>query len=124
MTRDYSPLAATAARLIKKFGGSAVLVTTTQTGTASDPGASSETETAVSAVILDYSAREREGTSIEIGDRRAYVSAPSGAAIPDLSTLLRFKTPENVDYQIMEVRPIQPAGPGSVAVLFECRVRT
>lgn len=91
MSKDYSLSAATAERLIKKFGAQAYLVTTEVTGGgAYTPGTVTETETAVFAAVVDYTAREREGTSIQLGDRRALVSAPAGAPAPDTATILRF----------------------------------
>lgn len=124
-TKDYSLSAATATRLITKFGGAALLVTTTTSGGGPyTPGTPTETEAAVQAVIVDYTEREKAGTSIQAGDRRALITAPDGAAIPTTDTVLRFYVgSEAVNYQIANVNVIQPAGPGGLPVMFDATVR-
>lgn len=119
-TKDYTLTRALATRLIEKFGGAGNLVTRTSSGPAFDPTVA-EALQPVTAAIVDYTARERAGTAIQEGDRRALVTAPSGVTIPTTDTVLRMGS---TDYQIMEVGVIQPAGPSGVVVVFDLRVRS
>ena len=114
--KDYTQSRATATRLLEKFGASAVIVSMEAgDGPAWDPGAPTETENAVTAAVVEYSAFERNGTSVEAGDKKALVTA--GVIAPDTSMIFRW---QGVDHQIVRVMPISPAG---VDVVFEMQVR-
>lgn len=126
-TVDYAKFRALAERLIRKFGGKAFFVTSTETGGSSArPGAVTEDEVEVAAAVVEYTAYERaNSTNIQDGDRRAFVSAAAGSEAPTIDTKLRFK-PEGespVDLQIKEVTPLQPEGPGGLILFFDLRVR-
>ena len=114
--KDYTVSRDMAKRLLEKFGAPAALVTTEVTGgTPFNPGTETEVETPVHAAIVDYTEQEKAGTSIQVGDRRALVTAEG--VTPDTSTVLRFA---GTDYQVASISEIGPAG---VAVLFDLRVR-
>lgn len=117
MAEDWSAAAADVAEGLLEAGAAAVIVRLIPDpqGTPSDPGAPQETAHTVTAVVVDYSQREREGTSIVTGDRKALVSATGVTPTPQD----RFRW-EGADMQIVDVRRLAPAG---VAVLFELQVR-
>jgi len=125
MSEDFAAVAAEVAEALGEVGSTAYLVnTTTSGGTAFNPGTPTEAETSVTAVITEYSAREIDGTVIQHGDRKALVSAPAGVSIPTTNTKLRFKpSGGDEDFQIINVMPIQPQGPGGAVVVFEMQVR-
>jgi hypothetical protein len=118
MTVDYLAKRATADRLLTKFGAPGFIIsyTTSGGGGVMNPPTQTEVQTPVTVVLADYSEREKsQATSIQIGDRKALVSA--GAIVPTTAMKLRW---QGVDYQIEDVMETSPAG---VAVLYELRVR-
>lgn len=134
-TKDYSATAALATRLLTKFGAPAKLVYTVTTGgngTPTNPGTQTEVAVDCVAAIVDYSERDRAGTAIQEGDRKALVSVPAslklgaatsadGSVQAFTSVKLRFPATGGRDYQIMAGKAESPAG---VDVLYELRART
>lgn len=131
-TKDYSATAALATRLLTKFGAASKLVYSTVTGgdgTPYNPGVETPVAVDCFAAVVDYSEREREGTSIQIGDRKAIVSVPASLKLGPVSAegvkaftsvKLRFPATDGVDYQIAAGKAESPAG---VDVVYELRVR-
>lgn len=119
MSDFYADMAATAAEMLAEFG-MAVTVTRTTPG-ARDPDtgtlAAGTTQTWVPrGVKLDYAAREIDGTLIQAGDQRVYMSAISG---------LKPKAGDTVTigaeaWRVVVSRTLAPAG---VAVLLDVQVR-
>ena len=119
MSFDHAKTAATAARLLARFG--APVTVTRETPGAYDPetGANGDgaTETwALSGVKLDYSQREIDGTNIRVGDQRVYMSAVAGLD-PQAGDALTLG--EEV-WRVVVPRTLAPAG---VAVLLDVQVR-
>lgn len=116
MSFNYTASAATATRLLQKFGASATL--TQQTAGAYDPATSSatvtETANTVTAVVLDLPAKYIDGTLILQGDKQALLTP---AVAPKQGDVLTW---QGVDYTFVQVKPVAPAG---VAVLYDCIVR-
>lgn len=116
MSFDYARAAATASRLLERFGAVATLK---RRGDATyDPatGTTAPTVTPVDtvAVVFDYDARQIDGTLIRQGDRRAYMDA---AVAPRQGDALAW---QGVDLTVVAVRPLSPAG---TPVLFEAQLR-
>lgn len=116
MTFNYPATAATATRLLERFGAAAVLVRTT-TG-AYDPATGSNTVTvanlATTAAVFAYDQKYIDGTLILAGDQLAYC-APGVTPKQGDSLAWNSKT-----YTVIAVKPTSPAG---VPVLYEAQIR-
>ena len=119
MTFDYANSAATALRLLTRFG-QALTVTRETPGaydpvTGTDAAGTSQTWTP-QGVKLDYSQREVDGTSIKAGDQRVYMSAEAGLD-PEAGDLVTIGSEA---WRVVVSRTLAPAG---VAVLLDVQVR-
>lgn len=116
MTFDYAATAATATRLLQRFGASATLKRVTTgvydpvTGTTTD----TTTELATTAAVFAYDQKYIDGTLILQGDQRAYMTP---AVMPKQGDLLAW---QGRDWSIVAVKPISPAG---VPVVYEAQLR-
>jgi hypothetical protein len=119
VTYDYDKTAATASRLLARFGAPVTVTRETaggydsETGTTTDP--TSQVWTPIG-VKLDYSQKEIDGTLIKAGDQRVYMSAEPG---------LDPKTGDAVTlgaevWRVVDSRTLAPAG---IAVLLDVQVR-
>lgn len=113
---DYTATAATATRLLTRFGAAAVLKR--QTGGEYDADAAAvlviESELAIVAAVFDYPARYIDGTLIKQGDKQAFVGP---AQVPAQGDRLEWSSS---DWEIVTVKAIAPAG---TAVMYECQLR-
>lgn len=116
MTFPYAATAATATRLLQRFGAPATLKR--QTTGAYDPvtGQPSVTVTnlATTAAVFAYHQRYIDGTNILQGDQQAYC-APGVA--PKQGDKLAW---QGRDLEVIAVKPVSPAG---LAVIYEVQVR-
>ncbi|RZJ12072.1 MAG: hypothetical protein EOP39_04600 [Rubrivivax sp.] len=119
MTFDYDKTAATAARLLAKFGAPVTVARVTpgaydpETGT---NGAGSSETWSPSGVKLDYTAKEIDGTLILAGDQRVYMSAVAGLdPQPGDAVTLGADV-----WRVVKSRTLAPAG---VAVLLDVQCR-
>lgn len=116
MSFNYTKTAATATRLLLRFGAAATLKR--ETAGTYDPatGTTPVTETSLSttAAVFAYDAKYIDGTLILQGDQRAYL-APG--VTPKQGDKLTW---QGADYTLIAVKPISPAG---VPVLFEAQIR-
>lgn len=116
---DYAKTAATAARLLLKFGRS-VTITRTTPGTydpaTGAPGTGTTATHAGTAVLLNYAQRDIDGTHVRVGDQRAYI-APDLAVTPQTGDTL---TIGGEVWSVIASRPLAPAG---TVVLHEAQVR-
>lgn len=116
----YARAAATATRLLAKFGAVAYL---RSSGTATySPATSAATSTdaartKVDCAVLDYPLRYVDGTLVRVGDRKALVSAPAGMPNPKPGDVLEW---EGKDLEVVRASIIAPAGD---AVAHELQVR-
>ena len=116
MTFNYAATAATATRLLERFGAACTLKRETEgtydpaTGTAPITVAS----LATTAAVFAYEQKYIDGTLILQGDQRAYM-AP--AVTPRQGDKLTW---QGKDYEVVAVKPVSPAG---VPVLFEAQIR-
>lgn len=117
MTFNYAATAATATRLLQRFGASATLKRQTAgeydpvTGTTPD---ATTTELATTAAVFAYDQKYIDGTLILQGDQRAYI-VPANE--PKQGDLLAW---QGRDWSIVAVKPISPAG---VPVVYEAQLR-
>lgn len=113
---NYPATAATATRLLERFGASCTLVRTT-TG-AYDPATGSNTVTTDSlpttAAVFAYDQKYIDGTLVLQGDQLAYC-APAVAPKQGDSFAWNSAT-----FTVIAVKPISPAG---IPVLFEAQIR-
>lgn len=116
---DYSKPAATAQRLLERFGRAVTL--TRKTPGAYDPatgapGAGTTATHAGTAALFDYQQKDIDGTHIRVGDQRAYI-APDLAVTPQTGDTL---TVGGDTWSVIASRPLAPAG---VIVLHDVQVR-
>ncbi len=113
---NYAATAATATRLLERFGAACTLKR--QTAGAYDPvlgyAPITTTSLATTAAVFAYAQKYIDGTLILQGDQQAYM-AP--AVEPKQGDLLSW---QGKDYQVVAVKPVSPAG---TLVLFEAQIR-
>lgn len=116
MTFNYPKAAATADRLIKKFGMAGAFIRPTKSGEDWNPTIL-PVQYPCTAARLEYADSSIDGTMIQAGDRMFYVST-SGVSI-EPGTADRFSF-DSEDYEIIKVKPLSPAG---VVVFWEVQAR-
>lgn len=113
---DYTATAATATRLLTRFGAAAVLKR--QNSDEYDADSASvlvtETELAVIAAVFDYPARYVDGTLIKSGDKQALLGPAYAPAQGD-----RMEWNDS-DWVVVNVKAIAPSG---TVVMHECQIR-
>lgn len=113
---DYPKTAATAKRLLKRFG--AACTVKHPTGSTYDPATGSMAQTYSStasfAAVFAYDQKYVDGTLILQGDQQAFC-APDVAVVQ--GDVLAW---QGKDYTVIAVKPVSPAG---VPVLFEAQIR-
>lgn len=116
MTFNYPATAATATRLLTRFGAAATIKRATGAAYNTSAGTSAVTyaSTATTAAVFAYAQKYIDGTLIKQGDQLAYC-APGFAPIQGD----RF-TWNGADLEVISVKPISPAG---VPVLYEAQIR-
>lgn len=120
MTFNYNASAATAARLIQKFGTAVTMgrsVPGAYDPATGAPGTPTVTSQTVQAVVLDFPQSYIDGTLIRAGDRRCLVSAV-GTTAPLAGDTFTWKGQALVVVQAKEL------GPAGTAVLYTLQVRT
>jgi hypothetical protein len=121
---DYSEIAETANEIIEEFG-QAVTLTHVIPG-AYDPTTGGVTNTTTTqtgtGAVVDWAARQIDGTLIKVGDRRLLLSAfkTDGAALtaPVLGDTVSIG---GVVYTLVE--PLKTVGPAGITVIYECNLR-
>ena len=118
MSFNYSNSAASALKLITKFGASGTLIKRAEGSYDPATGTSAITETSytVKAVLLNYRANETntQGSLIQAKDRKVIMQATT--VTPDVSDTFTFG---GVTYRVVEVKTLSPSGTN---VLHELRV--
>lgn len=116
MSFNYTNTAATATRLLTSFGAACTLKR--QTAGAYDPataiGAVTSTSLTAYAVVFDYPQSYIDGTLIKQGDKQCFFAPGQVPAAGDKFTW------QSVDYTIVSVKAISPAG---TPVLYEVQAR-
>lgn len=120
---NYPATAATATRLLKRFGADATVKRVS--GSAYDPDTGTMTPTYTSlpttAAVFDFDQKYIDGTLILQGDKQAYC-APGVAVVQGDQFDWPVNVPDvpTVTYTVIAVKPVSPAG---VPVLFEAQLR-
>lgn len=116
MAFDYTKTAATATRLLLRFGSAATLkrevAGTYDPATGTTPV--TETSLATTAAVFAYDAKYIDGTLILQGDQRAYMDP---GVTPKQGDKLTW---QGADYTLIAVKPVSPAG---VPALYEAQIR-
>lgn len=108
MSFDYPRAEATAQRLIRNFGQTMTFTPKgAATGPAYDPTFSAGTPVTVTAVVLQYSDRDRAGTRINTGDRKVILSTAGLSVTPTTEDTIDI---DGVPHQIIEAMPLRPGG--------------
>lgn len=119
MSFDYADIAATADEILREFGAAGI-VTRKEPGGVYDPDTGTYPDTPVSqnctAVVFPINQKLVDGVTVLRTDEQAYLSAV-GLTAPAATQVLTWA---GVDYTIMDVKNLAPAG---VAVLVELIVR-
>jgi len=118
---NYARTAATATRLLTRFGAiGAVRRSATTGGNAWDPssGTTTTTDYPATMVVTTYTASEVKGTAILATDKKVLM-APGVAVVPGVTDTL--VTPDGATLNIVNVNPIKPA---STLVMYEIQART
>lgn len=118
-TFNYSNTAATADRLLKRFGAKTQLTHETVGEYDPEEGAApvTTTEQTVTAAVFDYPQRYVDGTKILAGDRQCFLSAV-GIFEPLQGDSFAW------DGKSMVVVAVKKLAPAGLAVLYELQVRT
>jgi hypothetical protein len=115
-TFNYAATAATATRLLQRFGASATLKR--QTTGAYDPATGTTpvtvAEIATTAAVFAYDQKYIDGTLVLQGDQRAYMTP---GVMPKQGDVLAW---QGRDWQVVAVKPIAPAG---TPVVYEAQLR-
>ena len=113
---NYPATAATATRLLERFGAAATIKRSTPGAYNPATGTMTPTVTthATTAAVFAFDQKYIDGTLVQAGDQRAYL-AP--AVVPQQGDALTW---DGRDWQVVAVKPVSPAG---VPVLFEAQLR-
>lgn len=116
MSFDYPKTAATATRLLKRFGAACTLKRTgpAEYDPATGTNAPTITSLATTAAVFAYAQKYIDGTLILQGDQQALMDP---ATEPKQGDVLVW---QGTDYTVVAVKPVSPAG---VPVLFEAQIR-
>jgi len=119
MSYDYSRPAATAKRLLTRFGAAATM--RVKSGEKYDPETASMAATwadyPCTVAVLDYSLKDLAGTLVQAGDRRLLV-APDVAQAPQVGSV--FVLPDGASVSAVRVSTLAPAG---TVVLYDVQAR-
>lgn len=118
MAFDYAKSAATALRLLTKFGQDVTLRNYTIGTYSTSSGANSVTtsDTTVKAAILEFASGQTEqgGTLIQVGDKKCLMQAGTVPALED-HVIVGSK-----DYSILSIGEVNPAG---TPVIYQIHLR-
>jgi hypothetical protein len=105
---DYAKTRATAERLLARFGQQAIILRAgTGTGPAHNPGPATPTQHPCTAVVTDYRASERQGTEIEVNDRKILISTEGLAIAPATKDKI---TVGGKTFNLVNVKTLNPGG--------------
>ena len=116
MTVNYPATAATALRLLQRFGAACILhrVTAGTYTPATGSATPAYTDSVTTAAVFAYDQKYIDGTLIKQGDQLAYCAPGQEPKQGDKLTW------QSRDYQVVAVKPVSPAG---IPVLFEAQLR-
>ena len=119
--RIASRVRAGLARGGERTGDGVVVITIARDGAIDDttfpPTRSEATTTTTTAMIADYSARDRDGTIVQIADRKLLIAVPLDGFVPSSGDKV---TVAGVTMRIVSVKA---SAPGGVPLLYTAQVR-
>ena len=114
----YADIEGAAQDMLREFGRQCFIVKPgAETGAEYNPTIGAGTPQAFTAVLTDYRQGERDGTLVQINDRRAIVSTEGLAVVPTPQDRFRI---DGKDFEIVSVSPVQPA---ETVVIYKLQVR-
>lgn len=118
MAFDYNRPKTTALRLLTRYGQTMTLRRITDG--AYSAGASTQTvvDETVTGAVFEYTAFEKQNSSIQIDDRKIMLAAKGMSAAPALTDQLIFG---GTTFKI--IPPIKPLSPAGVDVIYELQAR-
>jgi len=116
MTFNYDRSVATAKRLIAKFGQSATLTQTANSGTSYNP-TRVETDHTVKVAVLGYGSYQVDGSLVKQNDKMVYLSLDGLTVTPDEADSL---TIGGVKHQLISIKTLSPGG---TVVFYELQAR-
>jgi hypothetical protein len=121
---DYSKTAATADRMLARFG-QAVTLTHVVPGTYSPGGTVTNTSSTQSgtAAIIDWAARHIDGSLIKIGDRRLLLSPLNTAGAAMTPPVLGDTVTDAAGVVYTMVSPLKIMAPAGTVALYDCNLR-
>lgn len=115
---DYGKMKGTAEKLLSRFGQAATLLKPgVPSGPAHNPGPAVPLSYACTVVVTDFSASERQGTEIEVTDRKVLVSTgglPVAPATRDKIT---------IGGKTFNVINVETLNPGGTSLLYTLQAR-
>ena len=120
MSYDYGPIAATAARLLTRFGRTVYLRSTNQVGGEPWSPALGQVDVPVIGIIAEYTLAEFHGI-----DRQSTDIIPDGEQLAILdATAVPTVAQKLVDGGVeMEIVRVSKAAPGNTPIVYFCQVR-
>ena len=118
---NYTRSAATATRLLTRFGAAgSVRRSATTGGNSWDPssGTTTTTDYPATMVVTDYAQADINGTVIQSTDKKVLM-APGVAVVPNTSDVL--VTPDGGTLSVVGVKPLKPA---ATLVMYEIQARS
>jgi len=115
---DYLEDQADADELIAEFGQLGSLSRPTTTGPAHNPVAGPPVTSPATFAVLDYEARQVDGTRIRATDKRVLIAMTGLTLDPGLTDTL--VEADGSRFKLVDLRPFRPAG---VTVYIEAQVR-
>jgi hypothetical protein len=103
---DYAALQGIATQFIADFGRRAILRD------------DDDNDATITAVLVDYGARERDGALILPHDKRALISVNAAGDIPDPE--IHSLVIDGLEYRFVQVDALAPGG---TTLYFDCQVR-
>jgi hypothetical protein len=127
MTFDYTKSAATAERLLQKFGQAVTLSRPSTSAPTYDPATGISTSVAPATYIgrgavFDYKQTDVNATLVQAGDQRLYLSPfqADGSAMPEPKTSDEIALANGTTYSIVRAGKVDPAG---TKVLYDLQLR-
>lgn len=126
MTFDYLKSAATAERLLQKFGQSVVLSRPSTSAPTYDPATGISTPVAPATyagrgAVFDYKRTDVNATLVEAGDQRLYLSPfqADGSTMPEPDTSDEVTLADGVTHAVKNCGKVAPSG---VPVLYDVQL--
>ena len=124
MAFDYSDIADVADETIEEFGQAVTLTHVVAGAYVPGEGITNTTTTQVgTSVIVDWDAKQIDGTLIQIGDKKLLLSPLNTAGTNLTAPVLGDTVTDATGVVYTLVAPLKTVSPAGTVVLFECNLR-